>query len=38
LVLAGFAAATTERVVGSAQTSEVTTFKITAAGERALSD
>jgi hypothetical protein len=32
LVLAGFAAATIERVVGSAQTSEVTTFKITEAG------
>ena len=36
LVRAGFAAASTERVVGGAQTFEVTRLKITEAGQRAL--
>ena len=36
LVRVGFASTTIERVVGSAQTDEVTRFKITEAGQRAL--
>jgi hypothetical protein len=36
LVRAGFAATTIERVVASAQTDEVTRFKITEAGQQAL--
>jgi hypothetical protein len=36
LVRLGFAATTTERMVGGAQTSEVEIYKITEAGQRAL--
>ena len=38
LVRAGFAATTIERVVGSAQTVEVTRLKITEGGQQALGD
>ena len=38
LVRAGFAATTIERVVGSAQTVEVTRLKITEEGQQALGD